>query len=122
VGSQDHKKAIPESIFFIPIVTPSALASAHCRFKFNRSSREKRRWAGITSSFQFFMCGCPALEKEDQWRRDDVLRVIGSRQYLDWQRVRDRSFTEAEVAEKIAHSHKIVKRYLDTECNGCIRD
>lgn len=95
-------RAITESIFFIPIVTPSALGSAHCRFEFESFLKRETELGRDDLVFPILYVRVPALEKEEQWRSDDVLRVIGSRQYLDWQRVRYRSVNEAEVAEKIA--------------------
>jgi flagellar biosynthesis GTPase FlhF len=95
-------RAITESIFFIPIVTPSALGSAHCRFEFESFLKRETELGRDDLVFPILYVRVPALEKEEQWRSDDVLRVIGSRQYLDWQKVRYRSFTEAEVAEKIS--------------------
>ena len=92
----------PSSIFFIPIVTPSALGSAHCRFEFELFLKRETELGRDDLVFPILYVRVPALEKEEQWRSDDVLRVIGSRQYLDWQRVRYRSVNEAEVAEKIA--------------------
>jgi flagellar biosynthesis GTPase FlhF len=95
-------RAITESIFFIPIVTPSALGSAHCRFEFESFLKRETELGRDDLVFPILYVRVPALEKEEQWRSDDVLKVIGSRQYLDWQKVRYRSFTEAEVAEKIS--------------------
>jgi hypothetical protein len=43
----------------------------------------------------------PALEREEEWRRHDVLKIIGERQYMNWQSLRHRDLAEPEVRTKI---------------------
>src|SRR5262249_47070784 len=40
----------------------------------------------------------PRLESEQQWRRDAVLNVIGTRQYMDWQKLRHVGLTSTEAS------------------------
>ena len=47
------KNAVAQSAFFIPIITPTVVASPHCRFELNSSSRAKRRSAATILSFPF---------------------------------------------------------------------
>src|SRR5262249_25132783 len=42
-----------------------------------------------------------ALENEEQWRRDELLTIIATRQYVDWHKIRHRDVASTEVAEKI---------------------
>jgi hypothetical protein len=95
------KRAITESVFFIPIVTLSAVGSKHCRFEFEAFLKREAELGRSNLIFPLVYVRVPALEKEEQWRQDAVLKVIGSRQYIDWQKLRHRSTTDPEVAEKV---------------------
>jgi hypothetical protein len=94
-------KAIAESVFFIPIVTPSSVASIHCRMEFEAFLGREEELGRKNLVFPLLYVRVPALEKEELWRQDPLLGIVGRRQYIDWQRFRHRSFTEAEIAEKI---------------------
>jgi hypothetical protein len=95
------KKAIEESAFFIPIVTPSAVSSKHCRFEFTSFLKREELLGRSNLIFPLLYVRVPALEREAQWRGDPVLETIGARQYLDWQDFRHRDLREPEVARKI---------------------
>jgi len=44
------KSAIAESVFFIPIITPTAVKSYHCKFEFDAFlAREKKSLTAVTS-------------------------------------------------------------------------
>jgi hypothetical protein len=90
------KRAISESVFFIPIVTPSSVASIHCRKEFE-AFLDREQALGRKNLYVRVL----ALEKEELWRQDPLLAIIGRRQYFDWQKFRHRSFTEGEIAERI---------------------
>jgi formylglycine-generating enzyme required for sulfatase activity len=95
------KRAVAESVFFIPIVTPSGVGSAHCKFEF-QSFLERELVLGRNDLiFPILYIRVAALESEAQWRQDDLLKIIGSRQYTDWQKFRHRDVTSPEIAEKI---------------------
>jgi hypothetical protein len=95
------KKAIEESAFFIPMVTPSAVGSKHCRFEFTSFLKREEMLGRSNLIFPLLYVRVPALEREEQWRGDPVLETIGARQYLDWQDFRHRDLREPEVARKI---------------------
>jgi hypothetical protein len=94
------KRAISESVFFIPLVTPSAISSGHCRFEFESFLKREGALGRNNLIFPILYVRVPALEREELWRRDGVLRIIGTRQYMDWQEFRHRDLKEPEVAEK----------------------
>jgi hypothetical protein len=95
------KHAISEAVFFIPIVTPSSVGSKHCRLEFEAFLEREKTLDRNNLIFPILYVGVPGLEKEEHWRRDPLLGIIGTRQYIDWQKFRHRSFAEAEIAEKI---------------------
>jgi flagellar biosynthesis GTPase FlhF len=96
------KRAISESVFFIPIVTPSSVTSKHCRLEFQAFLDREEVLGRKNLVFPLLYVRVPALENEELWRQDSLLGIIGRRQYFDWQKFRHRSFTEGEIAERIA--------------------
>jgi hypothetical protein len=97
------KQAISDSVFFIPIVTPSSVASPYCRMEFEAFLAREETLGRKNLVFPLLYVRVPALEKEELWRQDPLLGIIGRRQYFDWQKFRHRSFTEGEIAERIEH-------------------
>jgi flagellar biosynthesis GTPase FlhF len=93
--------AIAKSVFFIPIVTPSSVASRHCRMEFQAFLDREEALGRKNLVFPLLYVRVPALENEELWRQDPLLGIIGRRQYFDWQKFRFRSFTEGEIAERI---------------------
>jgi hypothetical protein len=98
---REIQRAISESVFFIPIVTPSSVASIHCRKEFEAFLDREEELGRENLVFPLLYVRVPALEKEELWRQDTLLGIIGRRQYFDWQKFRHRSFTEGEIAERI---------------------
>ena len=109
------KRAIGESVFFIPIVTPSAVHSGHCRFEFDAFLRREAELGRSDLVFPVLYVTVEELEHEDQWRRDDVLRTIGSRQYLDWRPLRHLDPSSTEVGQKIEQFCRSVAQALRKE-------
>jgi hypothetical protein len=95
------KSAIAEAVFFVPIVTPSAVGSKHCRLEFTSFLKREEELGRSNLIFPLLYVRVPALEHEEQWRDDAVLGTIGARQYLDWQDFRHRDPREPEVARRI---------------------
>jgi formylglycine-generating enzyme required for sulfatase activity len=93
------RKAIAESVFFIPIVTPSAVSSKQCAFEFESFRKREAALGRNDLIFPILYITVEALEHEQQWRENEVLKIIGSRQYLDWRKYRhhDPSSTEAAL-------------------------
>ena len=97
----DINKAIAASSFFIPIVTPGAVSSRHCRFEFEAFLKREAALERNNLIFPIIYVRVPALEREEEWRRNDVLKIIGERQYMNWQSLRHRDLAEPEVRTKI---------------------
>jgi flagellar biosynthesis GTPase FlhF len=95
------QRAISDSVFFIPIVTPSSVASRHCRVEFQAFLDREEALGRKNLVFPLLYVRVPALEKEELWRHDPLLSIIGRRQYMDWQKFRHHSSTEAEVKRRI---------------------
>jgi hypothetical protein len=96
------KTAIEQAVFFIPIVTPRAVTSHHCKFEFEAFLARERALGRDDLVFPLLYIRVPALEDEAQWRKDLVLSIIGERQYVDWRRFRLSDIHEPGVRTAIA--------------------
>src|SRR5271165_5622493 len=81
-------KAIAQSAFFIPIVTPRAVASPHCKFEFESFLARERALGRDDLIFPILYLPVPALLDEAKWRDDPVLSIVGKRQHFEWRRFR----------------------------------
>jgi len=81
-------KAIGQAAFFIPIVTPRAVASRHCKFEFESFLARESELGRDDLIFPILYVPVPALLDEAKWRNDPVLSIVGKRQHFDWRRFR----------------------------------
>src|ERR1700728_1245033 len=88
------KRAIAESVFFIPIVTPAAAASPHCRHEFEAFLKREEALGRSDLIFPLLYITVDALSDERRWRNDDLLKVIAPRQYVDWRKFRHHQHSE----------------------------
>ena len=96
-------QGIKRSAFFIPIVTPRALRSQHCSFEFQAFLARETELGREDLVFPILYIPVPALEDERLWRDSPVLKIVATRQYLDWRDLRPRGLDEPEVRTKIIH-------------------
>lgn len=94
------KTAIADSVFFIPIVTPTAVRSSHCKIEFDAFLAREAALGRSDLVFPIHYIRVPQLEDEGVWRDNPLLSIIGARQYIDWLRLRhlDVGSTEVRVA------------------------
>jgi len=105
-------RAIAESVFFIPIVTPSSVGSLHCKFEFESFLRREAALGRKDLIFPILYVTVDALETEAQWRQDDLLKIIGARQYLDWRMLRHYEYNLPEVRQKIGQFDQNIAKAL----------
>jgi hypothetical protein len=91
------RRAVAESVFFIPIVTPTAVRSGYCKLEFNSFLSREAELSRSDLVFPILYIPVAALEDEQRWRADEVLNVIGTRQYMDWQKLRHLPGDSTEV-------------------------
>lgn len=100
---EEIKSAVAQSVFFIPIVTPTTVKSPHCKREFELFLAREAVLGRRDLIFPLLYIRVPELEDERLWRRDEVLNVIGTRQYIDWQDRRYLDANSTEVAVQIGH-------------------
>ena len=83
------KNAVAQSVFFIPIITPTVVASPYCRFELDSFlareaalGRDDLVFPFCTSTFRTW--------RTVRRRNDPVLSLIAKRQYVDWRKLRHR--------------------------------
>ena len=96
------KEALDKSLFFIPIVTPRAVGSRHCKFEFQSFIERERALDRDDLVFPILYIAVPALDDEEEWRSDPVLSIIGRRQYVDWQDYRFMDVDTPAFSQEIA--------------------
>ena len=77
-------RAVEQSAFFIPIVTPRAVGSDYCKFEFASFVAREGALGRGDLVFPILWISVPALLEETQWRADPVLSIVAKRQYVDW--------------------------------------
>src|SRR5208283_48026 len=77
-------KAVEQSVFFIPIVTPRAVGSDYCKFEFASFVAREGALGRGDLVFPILWISVPTLLDETQWRADPVLSIVAKRQYVDW--------------------------------------
>ncbi len=77
-------KAVEQSVFFIPIVTPRAVGSDYCKLEFAKFVAREKALGRDDLVFPILYISVPALLDEAEWRDDPVLSVVAKRQYVDW--------------------------------------
>jgi hypothetical protein len=95
------RDAINQSAFFVPIVTPRAMRSQHCTFEFESFLAREAELGRDDLVFPILYIPVPALEDEKLWRQDPVLKIVGTRQYLDWRDLRHLEHNSPEVRQKV---------------------
>jgi hypothetical protein len=108
------KSAIAESVFFIPIITPTAVRSHYCKFEFDSFLAREKELGRRDLVFPILYIPVPALTGE-RWRQDPLLAVIGSRQYEQWQNLRQLDPSSTEVALRIEKFCANICRTLEQE-------
>jgi len=108
------KKGISESVFFIPIITPTAVRSRHCKFEFESFLAREKELDRNNLIFPILYVPVPALT-DDRWHQDPLLAIIGSRQYDQWQNLRQLDPSSTEVALRVEKFCANICRALQQE-------
>jgi hypothetical protein len=107
-------KGISESVFFIPIITPTAVKSPDCKFEFDSFLARERELDRNDLIFPILYAPVPAL-RDERWRQDPLLSIIVSRQYEEWRNLRHLDVSSTEVAQRIEKFCANICRALEQE-------
>jgi formylglycine-generating enzyme required for sulfatase activity len=105
------KSAIEQSVFFIPIVTPRAITSRHCKFEFESFLARERALGRNDLVFPIHYISVYGLLDEAERGGDPVLSIVAERQYADWRGYRRKPVDAPDFGQEIeAFCGKIVKK------------
>jgi hypothetical protein len=91
------RKGVASSVFFIPIVTPNSIKSAKCKFELDAFRDQERALQRTDLIFPIIYVGVSQLRREETWKNDDRLALIGERQYEDFTELRFLPFDDGKV-------------------------
>jgi hypothetical protein len=94
-------QGINQAVFFIPIITPRALRSQHCAYEFQAFLARETELGRDDLVFPILYIPVPGLEDEKLWRDEPILRIVATRQYLDWRELRHHDPRSIEVQQKL---------------------
>lgn len=95
------KVAVDQAVFFIPIITPTVVRSHYCRVEFEAFLAREQALGRHDLVFPILYIRVPELEDEARWRKDPLLSIIGSRQYVDWRSLRLQSVEDVAVKRAV---------------------
>jgi formylglycine-generating enzyme required for sulfatase activity len=107
------KSAAAQAVFFIPIVTPTVVASSYCRFELDSFLAREKTLGRSDLVFPILYIDVPALEDDSRRQKDPVLSLIAERQYLDWRDYRYLDANSAEVRKRLAEFCKDIRDALE---------
>jgi len=96
------KNAVSQAVFFIPIITPTVIASRYCRFELEAFLEREVSLGRDDLIFPILYIDVPALlEGGIEFESDRVLSLIGRRQYVDWREFRYLEVDSTEVRREV---------------------
>lgn len=114
------KTASGQSVFFIPIITPTVVKSPYCQFELNSFLAREADLGRSDLVFPILYITVPALNDADQVQADPVLSIIAKRQYVDWRDLRHHDANSREVKQAVERfcaqvSDALRRRWLTPE-------
>jgi formylglycine-generating enzyme required for sulfatase activity len=106
------RTAVGQSVFFIPIITPTVVKSPFCKFELDSFLAREQALGRADLVFPILYIDVPSLEDSSQRQNDPVLSIIAKRQYVDWREYRHRDVNSTEMKEKVEWFCKNVVKAL----------
>lgn len=95
------KNAVGQAVFFIPIITPTVVASPHCRFELQSFLAREAELGRADLVFPILYIEVPALEDAARRHNDPVLSLIAQRQYANWSEFRFLDMNSPDVRRSV---------------------
>jgi hypothetical protein len=98
---KEIQDAIQQSVFFIPIVTPTAADSPYCRSELASFLDGEATMDRNDLVFPILYMNVRALDDSARTQSDSFLSVIAKRQFLNWREFRHQPIGSADVGREI---------------------
>jgi TIR domain-containing protein len=95
------KNSVAQAVFFIPIITPTVVASPYCRFELDAFLVREAELGRSDLVFPILYIHVPALDDGVRRQNDAVLSFIAKRQYVDWREFRHLDSNSTEVKRAV---------------------
>jgi formylglycine-generating enzyme required for sulfatase activity len=95
------KNAVAQSVFFIPIITPTVVASPYCKFELESFLAREAALGRDDLVFPILYIDVPGLEDGAECQNDPVLSLIAKRQYADWRKLRHTDARTTDTSEAV---------------------
>jgi hypothetical protein len=93
------RNAVEQAVFFIPIITPTVIASPYCRFELDAFLAREAALGRSDLVFPILYIDVPALADGARRQNDAVLSLFAARQYADWRKLRHFDVRVTDVSE-----------------------
>src|ERR1700738_3058137 len=110
-GKEKLKEAVSESVFFIQMVTPSAVNSGFCRFEFESFIERENDLGRDDLVFPILYISIPELDSTPEIT-DPVISIVKDRQYDDWRPIRYLDVNSTEVRQTVGQFCSTISRKL----------
>jgi formylglycine-generating enzyme required for sulfatase activity len=106
------ESAVAQSVFFIPIITPTAVASPDCKFELDLFIAREATLGRTDLVFPIYYIEIDALEDSVAQQNDPVLSFIAKRQYRDWREFRHRDINETDAKKAVEDFCRDIRKAL----------
>jgi len=107
------KDALATITFFIPILTPSFFKSKWCCYELEQFLQREQRLGRNDLVLPVYYIRVPGLERAAARANDPLLQTLAERQYIDWRKLRRRSFDLPEVNDTLVEMAEHIADALD---------
>jgi hypothetical protein len=104
--------AAAQSVFFIPIITPTVVASRYCRFELDAFLAREAALGRSDLVFPILYIDVPALEDGVERENDPVLSLVAKRQFADWREFRYLDVHSTEFKREVGRFCKDIRDAL----------
>lgn len=104
--------AAAQSVFFIPIITPTVVASRYCRFELDAFLAREAALGRSDLVFPILYIDVPALEDGVERDNDPVLSLVAKRQFVDWREFRHLDVHSTEFKREVGRFCKDIRDAL----------
>jgi TIR domain len=95
------KNAVKQAVFFIPIITPTVIASPYCRLELESFLAREAELGRDDLVFPILYIEVPMLADVARRQNDPVLSLLARRQYVDWSEFRYLDVSSTEVRRAV---------------------